>query len=139
MKKSYDREALVKTLGSYNYHIYDIIFNSKMFVQRALADSADIKEVKNYLKSRNNHENSHSPLSGSGKGKNIIVISLESTQQFVINRKINGEEITPFLNSLIKDSLYFPNVYHQTAQGKTSDAEFMIDNGLYPLSGDLCL
>ncbi|KYD10739.1 LTA synthase family protein [Heyndrickxia sporothermodurans] len=135
LKKSYDREALVKTLGSYNYHIYDIIFNSKMFVQRALADSADIKEVKNYLKSRNNHENSQSPLSGSGKGKNIIVISLESTQQLVINRKINGEEITPFLNSLIKDSLYFPNVYHQTAQGKTSDAEFMIDNGLYPLSG----
>ncbi|GIN88148.1 phosphoglycerol transferase [Heyndrickxia sporothermodurans] len=134
-KKSYDRESLVKTLGSFNYHIYDILFNSKMFVQRAFADSADIKEVNQYLDSQKEDQNVKSSLYGVGKGKNIILISLESTQQFVINRKINGEEITPFLNSLIKDSLYFPNFYHQTAQGKTSDAEFMIDDGLYPLSG----
>ncbi|MGE6259392.1 LTA synthase family protein [Heyndrickxia sporothermodurans] len=135
LKKSYDRESLVKTLGSFNYHIYDILFNSKMFVQRAFADSADIKEVNQYLDSQKEDQNVKSSLNGVGKGKNIILISLESTQQFVINRKINGEEITPFLNSLIKDSLYFPNFYHQTAQGKTSDAEFMIDDGLYPLSG----
>lgn len=135
LKKSYDRESLVKTLGSFNYHIYDILFNSKMFVQRAFADSADIKEVNQYLDSQKEDQSVKSSLNGVGKGKNIILISLESTQQFVINRKINGEEITPFLNSLIKDSLYFPNFYHQTAQGKTSDAEFMIDDGLYPLSG----
>ncbi|MES1044842.1 LTA synthase family protein [Heyndrickxia oleronia] len=133
-KKSYDRENLVKTLGSFNYHIYDILFNSKMSVQRAFADSTDVDDVTKYI----NKLNSNAPpssMSGLAKGKNVILISLESTQQLVINRKINGEEITPFLNSILKDSLYFPNFYHQTAQGKTSDAEFMIDNGLYPLSG----
>lgn len=133
--KSYDRELLVKTLGSFNYHIYDVLFNSKVFVQRAFADSAEIKEVNQYLESIKENKNHPSTLSGVGKGKNLILISLESTQQLVINRKINGQEITPFLNSLVKESLYFPNFYHQTAQGKTSDAEFMIDDGLYPLSG----
>ncbi|MCA1058971.1 LTA synthase family protein [Rossellomorea aquimaris] len=64
----------------------------------------------------------------------MILVSMESTQNFAINQKINGEEITPFLNELIKDSFYFTNIYDQTAQGKTSDAEFMIDTGLYPLS-----
>jgi phosphoglycerol transferase MdoB-like AlkP superfamily enzyme len=58
---------------------------------------------------------------------------MESTQSFVIGNKVNGKEITPFLNEFIKDSFYFPNFYHQTGQGKTSDAEFIIENSLYPL------
>jgi len=63
-----------------------------------------------------------------------VLISMESLQQFVIQREVNGEEITPFLNKLIEESYYFPNIYYQTAQGKTSDAELMVDTGLYPLS-----
>jgi lipoteichoic acid synthase len=134
-KKTYDRELLVKTIGTFNYHAIDILFNSKMLVQSAFAESNDIHKVEGYLKKENNPSSLKSKYFGMAKGKNLILISLESTQQFVINRKINGEEITPFLNQLIKESFYFPNFYHQTAQGKTSDAEFMIDNGLYPLSG----
>ena len=134
-KKTYDRELLVKTIGTFNYHVYDILFNSKMLVQSAFAESNDVHKVESYLKKENAPSLSNSSYHGQAKGKNLILISLESTQQFVLNRKINGEEITPFLNKLIKESYYFPNFYHQTAQGKTSDAEFMIDNGLYPLSG----
>ncbi|MEK5390420.1 LTA synthase family protein [Margalitia sp. FSL K6-0131] len=134
-KKTYDRELLVKTIGTFNYHVYDILFNSKMLVQSAFAESNDIHKVESYLKKENAPSLSKSSYHGQAQGKNLILISLESTQQFVLNRKINGEEITPFLNKLIKESYYFPNFYHQTAQGKTSDAEFMIDNGLYPLSG----
>ncbi len=63
----------------------------------------------------------------------MIVVSLESTQSFVINKTVNGEEITPFLNQFIKESYYFNNFYHQTGQGKTSDSEFIIENSLYPL------
>jgi lipoteichoic acid synthase len=51
----------------------------------------------------------------------------------VIGQKVNGQEITPFLNEFIKDSYYFDNFYHQTAQGKTSDSEFLLENSLYPL------
>ena len=39
---------------------------------------------------------------GIAEGKNVIFISLESTQNFVINEKMNGQTITPFLNKLIK-------------------------------------
>ncbi|PKR84342.1 LTA synthase family protein [Heyndrickxia camelliae] len=134
-KKTYDRELLVKTIGTFNYHVFDILYNSKMLVQPAFAESNDIHKAEDYLNKENNIKLSKSQYHGQAYGKNLILISLESTQQFVLNRKINGQEITPFLNKLIKDSYYFPNFYHQTAQGKTSDAEFMIDNGLYPLSG----
>jgi phosphoglycerol transferase MdoB-like AlkP superfamily enzyme len=63
----------------------------------------------------------------------VILISLESLQSFLINEKLNGEEITPYLNDLIEESYYFENFYHQTGQGKTSDSEFIVDNSLYPL------
>lgn len=129
--RSFDRELLVKNLGTYNYHLYDLIIQSKTSAQKAFADSVDVEEVKSYLKQKKSPTNED--MFGVAKGKNVIFISMESTQNFVINREFNGEEITPFLNDLIKDSLYFDNFYHQVGQGKTSDAEFIIENSLYPL------
>ena len=54
----------------------------------------------------------------------------------MVNKRIDGQEITPFLNSMIenKELFYFDNLYHQVGQGKTSDAEFIMDTALYPLS-----
>lgn len=65
----------------------------------------------------------------------MVFISLESLQSFVIKLNVEGKAVTPFLNQLIKESFYFSNLYDQAAQGKSSDAEFMIDTGLYPLGG----
>lgn len=69
---------------------------------------------------------------GLARGKNLIVVQVEALQQFVINRKVNGNEITPNLNALIRDSLYFDNFYFQVAGGNTSDAEFLCNTSLYP-------
>ncbi len=129
--ESYDREQMVKSVGPYNYHLYDIGIAVTMPFTHIMANESDTEASIKYTKSK---KQSESDLFGVAKGKNLILVSMESTQNFVINEKVNGEEITPFLNSLIKDSFYFTNVYDQTAQGKTSDAEFMIDTGLYPLS-----
>jgi lipoteichoic acid synthase len=51
------------------------------------------------------------------KKKNIIKIHLESFQTFLINKKVNGKEVTPFLNKLSSGKeqfTYFPNFFHQT-------------------------
>ena len=71
-------------------------------------------------------------LNGVAKGKNLIVVQMEAIQHFVINRKIEGKEITPNLNKLIKDCLYFDNIYYQVSGGNTSDAEFLINTSMYP-------
>ena len=70
---------------------------------------------------------------GTAKGKNVIVVSLESLQTFLIGATVNGQEVTPFLNQFTKESYYFDNFFHQTGQGKTSDAEFLVDTSMYPL------
>lgn len=77
--------------------------------------------------------NTASPYSGMGEGKNVIILQVEALQNFVINQEINGQEITPFLNSLVNENaLYFSNFYEQTGLGRTSDAEFLLNTSLYP-------
>ncbi|MFC7370404.1 LTA synthase family protein [Fictibacillus iocasae] len=131
LTRSFDREMLIKNIGTYNYHVYDAIIQSKAKAQRAFADGSEITDVENYVSA--NYKNPDPKMFGKAKGKNVFLISVESTQNFVINETVNGKEITPFLNDLIQESYYFPNFYHQTGQGKTSDSEFLLDNSLYPL------
>ncbi|CAM4113423.1 hypothetical protein BAMA_13575 [Bacillus manliponensis] len=128
---SFDRQTVVKNLGLYTYHIYDIALQSRSSAQRAFASGDGFSEIDNYVKTKDKEPGKD--LFGAAKGKNVILISMESTQNFVINQKVNGQEITPFLNDFIKESYYFDNFYHQTGQGKTSDAEFIVENSLYPL------
>nr|WP_042350098.1 LTA synthase family protein [Bacillus massiliigorillae] len=132
LTRTFDREMLVKNIGTYNYHIYDAYLATKSSAQRALADGSELAEVENYV--RANYKEPNSEMFGAAKGKNVILISMESTQNFVINNTVNGQEITPFLNDFIKESYYFDNFYHQVGQGKTSDSEFLVENSLYPLS-----
>ncbi|WP_017729178.1 LTA synthase family protein [Halalkalibacterium ligniniphilum] len=129
LTRSFDRELLVKNIGMFNYHFYDAYIQSQSNAQRAFADSSDIIEVKHYVDA--NYKEPDPEKFGIATGKNVIVLSLESLQSFVINETIEGEEITPFLNKLIDESYYFDNFYHQTAQGKTSDSEFLVDNSLF--------
>jgi uncharacterized sulfatase len=129
LTRAFDRELLVKNIGIYNYQIYDGILQSRAKAQRVFADSTDIMEVLNYTDSNNLKPDD--ALFGVAKNKNLVVISLESMQSFLINETINGKEITPFLNDLITDSYYFDNFYHQTGQGKTSDSEFLLENSLF--------
>ncbi|MET1014237.1 MAG: LTA synthase family protein [Paenisporosarcina sp.] len=135
LTRSFDRELLVKNIGTYNYHLYDIYIQSKSHAQRALADGSELVEVNNFV--RSNQAEPNYKVFGMAEGKNLIVVSLESLQTFVVNEEMNGQVVTPFLNQLTsdKDTFYFPNFYHQTGLGKTSDSEFLVENGLYPLGG----
>ncbi|MWC28290.1 sulfatase-like hydrolase/transferase [Paenibacillus sp. MMS18-CY102] len=69
---------------------------------------------------------------GIAKGKNVIMIQLESFQHFVLHRKIDGQEITPFLNKLARENMSFTDIFNQYAVGHTADAEFAALHSLYP-------
>ncbi len=135
LKRTFDRNYIVKYLGAYNFMIYDAVQSFNSSKQRVLASSDDITEVENYTKSK--YAEPNPDYFGAAAGKNIIKIHLESFQSFLIDYKLNGEEVTPFINSLVHDSeqnfTYFDNFFHQTEQGKTADAELIMDNSLYGL------
>ncbi|MCP1164902.1 MULTISPECIES: LTA synthase family protein [Bacillus] len=132
LTRSFDRVMLVKNLGLYTHQVYDLTLQVKAESQKALADSSKLQETENYVKANQSEPNPN--LFGAAKGKNVIVVTLESLQTFLIGASVNGQEITPFLNEFINESYYFDNFFHQTGQGKTSDSEFLIDTSLYPLN-----
>lgn len=44
----------------------------------------------------------------------------------------NGIDVTPNLNKLAKEGIYFSNFYSQVSFGTSSDTEFTIATGLLP-------
>jgi lipoteichoic acid synthase len=68
---------------------------------------------------------------GEAKGKNVIILQLEATQNFLLNLSIDGQEVTPVLNQLARENFYFPHFYQQVGQGNTSDAEFVVNTSFY--------
>ncbi|KYG58386.1 glycerol phosphate lipoteichoic acid synthase [Planococcus maritimus] len=133
LTRGFDRTYIVKYLGMYNYALYDTVESLKASSQRVMADSDDNTEVLNYTKS--NYASPNEAYFGAAEGMNVIYLHLESFQTFLIDYELDGEEVTPFLNSMVGDpnTMYFDNFFHQTAQGKTSDAEFMLENSLFGL------
>ena len=124
---------ITNNIGSLNYHGIDIYNFISVEIKKSVKLPEERKQlIKNVLATNNSADNSTVNYSNIGNGKNLIVIQVESLQQFVINTKVNGQEVTPNLNKFINKSLYFDNFFHQVAAGNTSDAEFMTNNSLYP-------
>ncbi|MDG5787416.1 LTA synthase family protein [Evansella sp. AB-P1] len=128
---SFNRDHIVQKIGLYNFYIYDVFIHTTTRSQTVFADKDDWNRINEHLEKYETPTNEE--FFGVAKDMNVISVSLESFENFFIGETVNGEEITPFLNEFIKESFYFDNFYYQTGQGKTSDAEFLINNSLYPL------
>ncbi|MEK5187809.1 LTA synthase family protein [Enterococcus sp. FSL R5-0957] len=133
LQRTFDRSYIVKYLGIDAYTIYDGIKTGMTSSVRAHASSNGIDEVLDYTKKHYAEPNPET--FGIAKGKNVIVLHLESFQQFLINIKVDGQEVTPFLNSIFQNqaTISFDNFFHEVGQGKTSDAENMLETGTFGL------
>ncbi|WP_338199789.1 LTA synthase family protein [Lactobacillus rizhaonensis] len=133
LTRTFDNSYIVKYLGMNEYAVYDAFKTAQTSEQMAKANVSDLQSVKKYLKL--NYVKPNSAYTGVAKGKNVMIIHLESFQQFLIGYKWKGKEVTPNLNKLYhaKNTLSFSNFYNQVGQGKTSDAEMMLENSLFGL------
>ncbi|RXM75312.1 LTA synthase family protein [Clostridium tetani] len=133
LKNMSNKLYVSRMIGNINYHAldgYNYFFRWKEDTPNKYSNEEIYKFFKEY--SKQNSDNN--PYFKKGEGKNLIVLQLESLQEFVINEKINGKEITPNLNKFIKRSVYYKNCFYQVGEGNTSDAEFLFNNSLYPSS-----
>jgi phosphoglycerol transferase MdoB-like AlkP superfamily enzyme len=118
------------------YHINDIYTKVFGYKDNKIKSNENVDKVIDELEKTRPAGNKHYGLA---KGKNLIVIQVESLQNFPINAYYEGQELTPNLNKLIKgDSLYFENYYQNIGRGNTSDAEFSTQNSIYPVIDGEC-
>ena len=133
LTRTFDNNYIVKYLGMNAFAVYDGVKTAQTESVMAKANHNDLKAVQNYLKK--NYIAPNPAYYGVAKGKNVLVIHLESFQQFLIDYKYKGKEVTPNLNKIYhaNDTISFDNFFNQVGQGKTSDAEMMIENSLFGL------
>ena len=134
LTRTFDRTYIVKYLGVDAFTIYDGIKSQHTSNMRKSATKSELEAVKKFTDAH--YASPNKSMYGIAKGRNVFVIHLESFQQFLIDKKINGQEVTTFLNSIYHGSntYAFDNFFHQVGQGKTSDAENMLETSTYGLS-----
>lgn len=120
--------------GPLGYHFFEIYDTMAQMLHKA--DSKETDEVKDWL-AENREDLPDNKYKGLLKGKNVIFLQLESFENFIINREVNGKEITPFLNKLTREGLYFNNFYEQNNAGNSIDCDFMVNTSVLPLGEEI--
>ena len=133
LTRTFDNNYIVKNLGLNSFAVYDGVKTAQSNAIMAKANHSDLKTVQSYIKK--NYIAPNPEYYGVAKNKNVLVIHLESFQQFLIDYKWHGKEVTPNLNKLYhaNDTISFDNFFNQVGQGKTSDAEMMLENSVFGL------
>lgn len=137
-EKSYNKDMQIKEATIYGYHISDII-NELNYKNQAKYKNYD-DMLYDYKQLKADYYNLYSKdkyqLKGTLKDKNIIILQLESMQDFVVNKKINGKEITPNLNKFLNDNIRFTNM-HMQSYSTTADSEHSVITSIYPMENGM--
>lgn len=134
---STSRVSALTNQEPFAFHTYDIIKN--LFLKGSTRQYINLEELlKDIVKSNDELYPQDRRLKGIGEGRNLIVIQVEALQNFVVDYYHNDQEVTPFINSLIKhnSSIYFDEYYQLIGRGNTSDAEFVTNNSMHPSMED---
>ena len=132
LNKQWNRSSVVMEFGIYIYQANDLITCIKTKVNTMFGYDEAAKTFREYYSTKEKSaENKYSNLF---KGKNVLVIHAESIQGFAMNLKFNNQELTPTINKLANDGIYFSNFYSEESTGTSSDSEFTFATGLMPAS-----
>lgn len=135
---SYNKDEQIEKSTIYGYHISDIL-NLINISQRAVYDEYSEMIIDyNILKEqyRQNYSEIEYDFQGILENKNILVLQLESVQEFVTHKTINGKEITPNLNKFLNENIEFTNM-HMQSYSSTADSEYTFVTSTYPMENGM--
>lgn len=122
--------SAIKSLGPVGYHVMEIQNTLSKISKKQ--DSSEISQAKEWIK-ENDENLPNNKYYSTFKGKNVVFVQLESFEQFILKRDVLGQEITPNLNKLAKNSLNFTNIYEQNNAGNSIDCDFLVNSSVFTL------
>lgn len=131
--KQWNRSFVVDLFGIILYQGNDLVQTLTPKINSLFGYEDAAKLFKNYYQ-ENAKEHVNNEYTGIFENMNVIFVHLESIQTFVMNQKFNEQELTPNLNSITKEGLFFSNFYPQISTGTSSDTEFTLLSSLMPAS-----
>ncbi len=129
VSRIYNKSLIVQDISAYYYHLGDFRDYICSLFMKEKVDEEKLKPIYNQLEEEKAKETEYT---GIAKDKNVIIVQMESLNEYVINKTVNGKEITPNLNKFFKENIYCSDMYNQ-GLGSTADSEFEMANSMYPL------
>ncbi len=128
--KQWNKEYIVTRFGIYIYQSNDLITSLQPKLNSMFGYDKAKKNFNDYFATRETPKTNE--YTGIFKNKNILVIHAESMQNNVIGLEFNGEEVSPTLNKLASEGMYFSNYFSQVSVGTSSDTELTFSTSLMP-------
>ncbi len=131
--KLWNRDFIVQRFGIYLYTFNDLVQSIQPSISTMFGYDSAAKTYRDFYSSRDNtrRENEYTNIF---EGKNVVFIHAESIQNYLIDLEVNDITITPNLNRIAREGMYFSSFYPQISVGTSSDTEFTLSTGLLPSS-----
>jgi phosphoglycerol transferase MdoB-like AlkP superfamily enzyme len=123
--------------GVVNAHLFQLGRALRALAGRSVLSEEARREIDAFLVER--PETSEAAMFGSARGANLVVLQVEALQDWVVDARVDGRPVMPFLAGASDEALRMTQVFDQTAQGRTSDAEYLVLASGHALAeGALC-
>lgn len=130
LSKQWNRVYIVERFGIITYQFNDLIQSLTPKFGSLFGYEEALDNFNQYFEEKPKHEDNK--YTNILKGYNIVFVHMESVQTFLMDLEFNGQEVTPNLNALAKEGMFFTNFYPQVSTGTSSDTEFTLLTGLMP-------
>lgn len=127
--EGYNKSLIVKDASIYYYHYEDA---KDYFCSMFMKEEIDEEKLKNAYDENVSQKENITEYTAVANDSNVIILQLESLNEYIIGKKVNGKEITPNLNKFFNNNIYCSDMYNQ-GLGTTADSEFEMENSMYPL------
>lgn len=134
----YNKKMQLEKGTLYTFHYLDIKTNLNLKKTAKYTNKDDVMVAYNNLKSSydENYQNDIYGFYDIADGKSVILLQLESYQGFLVNKTINGKEVTPNINKFINDNITINNMMIQS-YSTTADSEHSAITSMYPLENGM--
>lgn len=136
--KIYNKDWQIRESTIFGYHIDD--FEKTINIKKTAKYKTSTSMIDDYNNLKDEYEEKYGQIKYEFQGilenYNVIILQLESIQEFVINKKINGKPITPNLNKFLEENIEFSNMYMQS-YSTTADSEHSTITSIYPMENGM--
>ncbi len=129
--KQWNKEYIVMRFGIYMYQVNDLVTSLQPKINSMFGYDKAKKEFEEYFSTKEEIPKTNE-YTNIFEGKNVVVIHGESMMTNVIDLAFNGQEVTPNLNKLAHEGMYFSNFYSEVSVGTSSDTELTYNTSLLP-------
>lgn len=138
LAKQWNRGAIVERFGIIMYQGNDLVQTLSPRISSLFGYEEAARLFKDFFTSEEatkyNKKNKYTNVL---EGYNVIFVHMESIGEFLMDLEFNGEEVTPTVNQLAKEGMFFNNFYPQVSSGTSSDTEFTLTTSLLPVSSGI--